>query len=539
MESKILIFLVTLQGVWSWNVVAKDRCALKGASVVIECQYDYNLFYIVTSVQWSKRLHMSGNPKLVPLSQISSVQGRFKYVGDKSSNCGLQINDVQDSDKGLYVFEFWTTLGGPYTSEKPAQLTVSDLVAVVHPSTVTEGDKVSLTCKSDCLTPVKPVWFRDGKFVSRDVFLARGEDGGRYYCAVSGQARVRSASVVLNVRYAPRRVLLSVNQSPEVIKGEAVTFTCSSDANPSVTQGGYSLYKDGRPVSTGWTYTISHVQPSHSGLYHCQAWNNISRSGTDLFNSTEVHLDVQYPPENISVSMTSPHVTEGSGMNLTCSSSANPAAVNYTWFRRISSPNSSSLLQVGSGQVLSLPSVEASHTGLYLCQARNTLGENNSTEVLLTMAAENSGIQSVLVLAGVGVFLLLLLLFALLFFWRKKMTYGKKRQGSLSTSVTEDPLDNIYMNTSALSSSPRSKTGSRSKRDANMAQTSQGDDVTYTEVTIKPQGDDVTYTEVTIKPRNPHPQLLKNNNNRAVRDSGSRTGENEDSVIYSTVTRSR
>ena len=92
---------------------------------------------------------------------------------------------------------------------------------------------------------------------------------------------------------------------------------------------------------------------------------------------------------NMTVSMDSPNVVEGSSVNLTCSSAANPAADNYTWYQRTDSPNSQ-LLQVGSGQVLSLPSVEASHTGLYLCQARNRLGDNNSTEVLLTVDSPNS-----------------------------------------------------------------------------------------------------------------------------------------------------
>lgn len=76
-------------------------------------------------------------------------------------------------------------------------------------------------------------------------------------------------------------------------------------------------------------------------------------------------------------------LAEGSSVNLTCSSAANPAVDSYTWYRRTGSP--SSLVQVGSGQVLSLPSLEPSQTGLYLCQARNPLGENLSTELVLEM----------------------------------------------------------------------------------------------------------------------------------------------------------
>ena len=77
--------------------------------------------------------------------------------------------------------------------------------------------------------------------------------------------------------------------------------------------------------------------------------------------------------------------TEGSKVTLTCSSDANPPVHNYTWYKRTGPPGSSSLVQVGSGQVLLLASLQPSHTGLYFCHTRNSLGENNSTEVMLTL----------------------------------------------------------------------------------------------------------------------------------------------------------
>lgn len=95
-------------------------------------------------------------------------------------------------------------------------------------------------------------------------------------------------------------------------------------------------------------------------------------------------------PVNISISVDPPHVVKGSSVKLTCSSAANPAADNYTWYKRAVSANS--LLPMGSGRVLSIPTMEASHTGLYLCRASNRMGENNSTEVLLSIKAEENGL---------------------------------------------------------------------------------------------------------------------------------------------------
>lgn len=77
----------------------------------------------------------------------------------------------------------------------------------------------------------------------------------------------------------------------------------------------------------------------------------------------------------------------GRSVNLTCNSAANPAADSYTWYRKTTS---SFLLPVGSGQILSIASMELSHAGDYVCQARNLLGENNSTDVLLEVDVTNS-----------------------------------------------------------------------------------------------------------------------------------------------------
>ncbi|KAM7420326.1 hypothetical protein PAMA_014849 [Pampus argenteus] len=134
---------------------------------------------------------------------------------------------------------------------------------------------------------------RDGQRVINPVFQARREDAGKYYCAVAGEETARSASVALNVQYAPKNVTLSMSPPGDVFKGSSVAFSCSSEANPPVVQSGYSLYKDGQFISSGQNYTITDIQPSHSGRYYCQTWNNISWMGIKFINSAEVNLDVQ------------------------------------------------------------------------------------------------------------------------------------------------------------------------------------------------------------------------------------------------------
>lgn len=67
-----------------------------------------------------------------------------------------------------------------------------------------------------------------------------------------------------------------------------------------------------------------------------------------------------YAPVNVLIEVSRiGSLAEGISINLTCSSTANPAAGRYTWYRRTAS---SSLLKVASGQVLSLPSLKRSNT---------------------------------------------------------------------------------------------------------------------------------------------------------------------------------
>ncbi|KAF7656986.1 hypothetical protein LDENG_00033300 [Lucifuga dentata] len=539
MESVILVILVIIPGVWSrsWQVTLYSQCALRGTSVDIACSYDYPFGHLVRSVQWSKREFVSGKWRLTPLTEISPYPDHFKYLGNYRSDCTLRINAVQHADQGAYVFSFVTTFER-WRSKEYAYLSIKELTAVVRPATVTEGDRVSLSYLPGCpsLRPAV-VWFRDGQPVTNSGFQATAQDAGRYYCAVRGQEDSRSAVVTLNVQYHPKKVTLSVSRS-HVVKGSSMTFACSSDANPAVTHSGYSLHKDGEFISSGENYSISDVQPSHSGRYYCQAQNGISNNGVNFTESTKVDLDVQFVPENVSVSMDPPNAVEGSSVNLTCSSAANPAADSYTWYWRSAAPSSRSLQPVGSGPVLSLASVEASHSGLYLCQARNPLGENNSTELLLEMVKNKPDVL-LPALAGVGVTLLVALLVALLWFWKKQKQTEKhlnllesrlSERGSSSSAVKEE-ADLVYANIHvSLTSPPPTAT-------QDIAVTSAKRKSPHTGHARKAPHDEeeIIYSTVTIKSRNNTNLQHHINNRHALQDTWSNSGERDNSVIYTTV----
>uniref|UniRef100_A0A3Q3IQM8 Ig-like domain-containing protein n=1 Tax=Monopterus albus TaxID=43700 RepID=A0A3Q3IQM8_MONAL len=169
-----------------------------------------------------------------------------------------------------------------------------------------------------------------------------------------------------------RRSKTSLHLYVTELTGDNVTLECGVSCQLFTTV----WFKDGRPVAKPGFQ----AQAEDAGNYLCAVEGNMTSS-----EFYRLHCFYADPPCNVSIEVSHPgRLAEGSSVNLTCSSAANPAAHSYIWYRRNIS-SSGSPLQVGVEHMLFLPSVEASDTGLYLCQAMNSLGGNNSTEVLLTV----------------------------------------------------------------------------------------------------------------------------------------------------------
>ena len=80
-------------------------------------------------------------------------------------------------------------------------------------------------------------------------------------------------------------------------------------------------------------------------------------------------------PPSVSVSP-SAEIVEGSSVNLTCSSDANPSA-NYTWYKE-----NQTLLQ-GSEGFYNFTSISSEDRGIYYCRSENQHGEINSSLVYI------------------------------------------------------------------------------------------------------------------------------------------------------------
>ncbi|KAJ8289749.1 hypothetical protein GJAV_G00004880 [Gymnothorax javanicus] len=375
-----LVTLLSVSGAQPWRVTytAKSICALKGSSVEMHCSYSYPSTYKVQEKFWF--IDRDDTPEPEDLSHDWDYSARVKYVPSWYNEHRLKITQLKMSDSKTYRFRFLTDRKEKYTGQPGITLEVTDLQAMVTPSTVSVGQGVRLTCTTTCSLPGSPafIWYKNEyalRFTKQEHwFIARSNDGGKYSCAVKGQNDLRSPAVTLSVRCLEVEI-----KSDSVTVGDLVTLTCkvSVSCTPSSISGPYIWYKDGQNVQSTYfnVYDFS-AGREHAGSYSCGVQSN------EYSSSKAASLTVKYRPRIISVSVNPPgDIMEGSSVTLTCSNDANPPAWRYIWFRnnRIISDTS------GSEQHYTIKHITHQDGGQYHCQAENEIGENSSSSELVNV----------------------------------------------------------------------------------------------------------------------------------------------------------
>ncbi|XP_037399182.1 uncharacterized protein LOC108413703 [Pygocentrus nattereri] len=378
-----LVFLLFISGVvaqyvWGVDYNSKSICAVKGSTVTMYCTYTYPRRYWVRKAFWTKEWGQGSEPR--DLSEDPEYRGRVKYIGDKQHNCTLRLSDVTENDQRRYYFRFLThEPGGRYQGADGVYLSVTDLQVEV-PERVKEGDKVTLTCKTSCSLSDRPTftWYRNGRYLSSSTDQLHlqpvsRENKDRYRCAVLGQ-KLHSPEVTLNVRYGPKSISVSISPTGEIVEGSSVNLTCSSDGNPPVE---YNWFKGTSSVGKGETFTMKKISSVDSGEYKCRSSNEHGNKYSEALT-----LNVLYPPKSISVSISpSGEIVEGSSVNLTCSSDANPPVQKYTWFKKLDH----GVLQKSTSQIYSISNISSADSGEYRCMANNTQGFRYSEYKSLTV----------------------------------------------------------------------------------------------------------------------------------------------------------
>ncbi|XP_029501855.2 B-cell receptor CD22-like [Oncorhynchus nerka] len=166
----------------------------------------------------------------------------------------------------------------------------------MDPTSVSERENVTLTCRTKCtLDPITAFsWYKNGQSIPNSntsspvyiLFSVSSEDTGRYSCSVEGHEDIPSAEETLTVTYGPKNTSVSVSPSGEIVEGNSVNLTCSSDANPPVEN--YTWYKRNvtSPKASGQSYTIHNISSEDREGYYCEALNIIGRE------TIPVHINV-------------------------------------------------------------------------------------------------------------------------------------------------------------------------------------------------------------------------------------------------------
>uniref|UniRef100_A0AAQ4Q3L5 Ig-like domain-containing protein n=1 Tax=Gasterosteus aculeatus aculeatus TaxID=481459 RepID=A0AAQ4Q3L5_GASAC len=401
------VTVIQSQDGWGFNYRQTDVCAAKGSEVDIICDYTHPPGIDPSDIKdrfWFTK-EKDGEP--VDLRTDSEYSGRVTYgCNSYIKRCTLIITDVRESDSAEYKFTLMTNKPGEkYTGSPGVTLSVTGLQVQVRRS---DSTWLELTCHSSCVLSDRAEydWSKNEKyFETGSSLLVSSGSTDRYSCYLRGSWVNGSPAV-----YGPQRLSVSVSPSAEMLEGDSVNLTCSTDANPAAN---YTWYKqngtsDPRLLSEEPQLVFSSIQSSDSGWYFCTAENQLGRKTSDF-----ILIRVKYVPQRPSVSASpSAEMLEGGSVTLTCSADANPAA-NYTWYKEHEdSPRA-------SGQIFTITDFTAEHSGNYYCEAQNEMGRSNSTLRLIT----ESGVDRTTMIIHITrwpllvVMLILLLLFCL---WTRK-----------------------------------------------------------------------------------------------------------------------
>ncbi|XP_033968708.1 myelin-associated glycoprotein-like isoform X2 [Trematomus bernacchii] len=207
-----------------------------------------------------------------------------------------------------------------------------------------------------------------------------------YYFRIQCDHRLK-ATYPTGVRITTQNSLDQPTITPstlEVEEGALVTLSCTAVAPCPIL-----------PPGLTWTPRIGNIEEKHesesmvsvmnftSSYLHngqnfsCTALYKRQAGNTDLRLEKFMTLHVLYLPKNTSVSVDpSGPVQDGSSVTLTCTSIANPAAVNFTWFRAAGREEK----VMGSERDLTFNVTKLSEDQYY-CEALNVHGPGTSERV--------------------------------------------------------------------------------------------------------------------------------------------------------------
>ncbi|XP_041649796.1 sialoadhesin-like [Cheilinus undulatus] len=387
-----LLLTVCLRGVlagdWSVHLPSGPICAVTGSSVVLPCSYDYP--QSSSETQLSTQTGGEVVSEMWCLEDSRCITPRYVFHSD-----GI-FPDPSYQNRVEY-------LGKPGT--KNCSLRISDLR------------------QSDSSTYVFYV------ITSHPTQKMPEQRGVQVLVAESSSAASVSASPASDIREG----------------GSLRLACCSPGASP---QTHFRWYKNTSSSLRhyGQVWSINDITSEASGSYYCQI-----ESVGKLQNSAMLHIDVQYPPLNMAVSVLPSGELQDDPVTLTCSSDANPPVHTYAWYtgaaclpkadKSFFKARQTLAKPTGSRLMLSSSNITVDQPGLHCCVARNKHGSQTYSVTLNSSRAltpsESSGGRWTLIGVTIGV---LLAIVAIIVFVIMRKRKPSRNQSYSPTATSEAEL---------------------------------------------------------------------------------------------------
>ncbi|XP_032428222.1 vascular cell adhesion protein 1b [Xiphophorus hellerii] len=258
--------------------------------------------------------------------------------------------------------ETTTTLNVRYA---PGLMNISDPVAVMS------GSPLTLSCSAEGNPEPTITWTAGGRPLSGGrggqliLSAVKLSDAGRYECETRNSEGNQTADVNVTVLAPPTSTSLSVDPGEEVVEGQQVNFTCSSEGAPPPSlvlrrKGEELLRTDSAPLLS---FSLPSVSLEDSAHYECEASNQYGSQQESRSITVSAHPLQLYSSPQVSAE-------RGSALILTCNASGCLHPPAFSWRRTDRNRTLLQRTEPQDGQShLHLLNLDLQHQGGYSCEA--------------------------------------------------------------------------------------------------------------------------------------------------------------------------